>query len=512
MTAQIVFEPGLSLNTFREILNYSTEAILVVNGAGNISYANPVALAVTGYQFEQIKGQRALSYISIPQDSHHFSRIRDTLLQKNSWEGPATVCKNGGVGGSFKIRVRVYHEEGEDIPGYIVFLEDQDTREDQVSRIKQMQNLVSIGHMAGGIAHHFNNILAKLILQSEFFLLRENPTGSVRETVEKLLNIARSGSDSVRQFQEFRHQSQSYKALTNINEVVHKTVELMQTLSPSSVYVTGEITHQDVEVEANEEDICTALVNLITNGWESYPDHCGRVTVKLEIQNKPVDRSNKLYATSFTRSACIKVLDSGQGVKQSDGQTIFEPFFTYKDTSRHLGMGLTMVNDILERHNFWLDFDSNDGEGSEFRIWMPLSENETLLQKKQRLRKQLGNEKILLVDDEPFITDVGESLLSELGYNIQKCNHPSVALDIVDKEKDPFDLIVTDLTMPALSGYELSSELRKRGWKGKVILATGVVSKIDEGLVQESGITRVILKPCSILDLAQCIRQVLDAD
>jgi len=376
-------------------------------------------------------------------------------------------------------------------------------------RLNQAQKMESIGTLAGGIAHDFNNILFPIVGYTEMLLEDISEDGPVRNSLNEIYTGALRARDLVHQILSFSRQGETEFQMMKIQPIVKEALKLIRATIPAGIAMVQNIQPGCGAVTADPTHIHQIVMNLTTNAYHAMEESGGELKVSLEqIQ---WDRLNPVYPDLVPGSyACLTVADTGPGIRREIMDRIFEPFFTTKEKGKGTGMGLSVVHGIVKAMNGAVQVSSEPGRGTEFRVYLPVVGKGD--EKKDVLRRGAlpgGSEKVLLVDDEEAIIAMEQQILKRLGYDATPCSGSMEALEIFRAGPDQFDLVITDMAMPKLSGDKLAVELIRIRPDIPILLCTGFSETLTEERIKSLGIRGLILKPIIMKDLALKIREVL---
>jgi CheY-like chemotaxis protein len=375
-----------------------------------------------------------------------------------------------------------------------------------------MQKMQAIGTMAGGIAHDFNNILGVIIGNAEMMEIFDLPTKSpVRDRLAKIIDAGYRAKELIGQILTFASMGEHTKRNFPLKPIIKDTVKFLRSSLPATIAIDLHIESPDISISGDPIQIQRVLINLGTNAGQAMEDKKGKITVVLNkidhtdiMGLSPPDMQLGTYAQ-------LMVADTGKGMEEAVMERIFEPYFTTKQYGQGVGLGLAVVHGIVKNHEGFITVDSAVGKGSVFKIYFPLSRESNKDQGIVKIKKPLkGKEQILFVDDEIFIVDVYREILEKYGYTVVGESSPHEALDIFRSHPEDFDLVITDMTMPHMTGNELINEIHKIRPEMPVIICTGYNDWLDKHLIDELGVQDAIKKPVGAKQLAETVRKVLD--
>jgi PAS domain S-box-containing protein len=375
-------------------------------------------------------------------------------------------------------------------------------------QLQQAQKMESIGTLAGGIAHDFNNILFPILGYTEI-LLEDVPGDSpFRKSLHKIHAGALRASDLVKQILTFSRQENHTQKPMKPQPVVKEALKLIRSTIPTTIDIKQDIRNDCGIIHADPTQIHQIVMNLTTNAYHAMDG--GVITVSLrevelgEPDTVPMDVNPGVYA-------CLTVADTGSGMPKEVEEQIFFPFFTTKETGKGTGMGLAVVHGIVKSMNGGIRVNSEVGRGTDIHIYLPVVKKGSEKQPaKPKRAVKMGSEHILLVDDEEAIISMEKEMLTRLGYQVTSRTSSIEALEAFRSAPDRFDLVITDMAMPNMSGDKLSAALIGIRPDIQVLLCTGFSEELSGETTKELGIKGIIMKPIVMKDLSWKIREVLD--
>lgn len=378
------------------------------------------------------------------------------------------------------------------------------------SQVRQSQKMESIGNLAGGIAHDFNNILFPILGMSEL-LLEDLPEESLEyKNVQQIMKAGQRGADLVRQILDIGRQSKHKMLPIQIQNILKEVLKLSRSTIPTDIRITENIDGSIGLVHADPVQMHQVAMNLITNAYHAMENHGGEICVTFTKQTLAQDTlTTPLLAPGDY--AVLSIADNGHGIPAEIQNKIFEPYFTTKKKDKGTGLGLATVYGILKEHGGDIEVESEIGKGTTFQVFLPLMEE--ILESKQVQPESLlptGTENILLVDDEQVIVEMVSQMLERLGYTVTTYTSSIDALAAFETDPDLFDLVITDMTMPNMTGDRLAGELINIKPDLPVIICTGFSERINHDMARQIGITGFLMKPVVKSKLARMIRDGLD--
>lgn len=378
--------------------------------------------------------------------------------------------------------------------------------------LRQAQKMEAIGTLAGGIAHDFNNILAAIVGYAEMACFRVPQGSPVQRYLKQVLASSSRATHLVNHILAFSRQSEQERKPIPVGAIVEEALKLLRSSLPSTIAIRTEIAVPPEEsiVLADPTQIHQVVMNLCTNAAHSMRAKGGRLGVKLS--NTAVDASlaSRYPPLKAGPHICLTVSDTGHGMDAATMERIFDPYFTTKGPGEGTGLGLAVVKGIVKNHGGAIVVYSEPEQGTTFHVFLTRTQGQVASEIQAAEALPGGNERVLFVDDEHVLVDLGAEMLESLGYRIIGKTSSIEALETFRDQPEAFDLVITDMTMPDMRGTELAQELMAARPDIPIILCTGFSELIDCDGAQEMGIRALVMKPYVISNLAKTIRKVLE--
>ncbi|MCP4021121.1 MAG: PAS domain S-box protein [Desulfobacteraceae bacterium] len=378
-------------------------------------------------------------------------------------------------------------------------------------RLLQSQRIEAIGALAGGVAHDFNNILAPIIGYAELALEDCEKEGTIESDLKEILKAGKRAKGLVKQILTFARQSTQNMAPIKAKMVAKEALKFLKSFLPKSIEI-----HQNFQSDAlimgDATQIHQIFMNIFTNAAQAIPDEIGVIEVEMidvKLRDKPKNDLVDLKPGNYLK---ISVSDTGQGILPEHISKIFEPYFTTKGRDQGTGMGLAVVHGIVKSYDGGIYARSGPDKGTIITIYLPSLEQEEALSVIRDKEAAGGHECIMLVDDEAPILSMNRQILEKLGYRVEVYTNGMDAFERFKSAPNDFDLVITDMSMPKMTGELLSMELLRINADLPIILLSGFNKKISSRMINRIGIRKKALKPVSKYDLAKMIRTVLDEE
>jgi PAS domain S-box-containing protein len=378
------------------------------------------------------------------------------------------------------------------------------------AQLRRVQKLEALGQLAGGIAHDFNNILSGVVAFTELALLDAHEPAAVREHLGEVQSAVGRAAELVRQILTFSRQQKQERRPIRLHFAMREALKLLRSSLPQTIEMEAVVESTAPTVLADSTQVHQLMMNLCTNAAHAMREEAGRLSVRLETVEVDAALERASPALRAGTYACLSVSDTGQGMDARTLQRIFEPFFTTKEPGEGTGLGLAVVHGIVEEHDAVITVDSVPGEGTTFRVFFPehcelASEDDS---EAPTLPRGAG-ERVLFIDDEQMICRSAEILLSRLGYRVTCYVDPALALSAFREGPDAVDLVITDMTMPRITGIELARQVLALRPKLPVLLSSGYTGSWTLEGVRAHGLSGLIAKPLAAAPLLDAIRAAL---
>ena len=494
---------------FRTALEANPDPFVLYDIDGKVIFFNPAFTRVFGWTLEEQLGQKMDQFV--PEKNWPETRMMiETVLAGKSVSATET-CRYTKDGKIIPVIISgaIYHDRQGNPAGSIINLRDISEQKQLQSQLQQAQRMEAIGTLAGGIAHDFNNILSAVIGYTEMALKDVEKDSLLQSNLREVLNAGERAKDLVKQILTFSRQAEQELKPVQIKHVAMEALKLLRASLPTTIEI-----HQTIEsnsaVLADLTQIHQVLMNLCTNASHAMQEEGGKLEVSLV--DVEIDRDFATRHPGFLPGPYLQlsVIDTGHGMSPDVLNRIFDPFFTTKKKGEGTGMGLSVVHGIVKSHDGEVVVHSEPGKGTTFNIYFPAIEKEEIEETGAVLPLPVGNERILFIDDEPTLVHIGKQILERLGYEVEARTSSLEALELFKIKSEKFDLVITDMTMPKMTGDDLAREILKIRTNIPIILCTGYSKKISEGKAEASGVRALVMKPVVAEQLAKIVRKVLD--
>jgi signal transduction histidine kinase/ActR/RegA family two-component response regulator len=408
-----------------------------------------------------------------------------------------------------ELELRVQERTRELKQAYDQLKKETEDRQHAEGQLRRMQKLEALGTLAGGIAHDFNNILAGIIGFAEM-VLEDIPTGSPEHRrIGLVLKGAYRGRDLVRQILTFSRQAEHNKKPMLLSSIVEEAMKLLRPTLPSTIELIYRNPDSGGRILADTAQMHQVVMNLCTNAAHAMRDRGGILDIEIAHASF-TDDSLPMPEMTAGDYVILKVSDTGTGMESDVQDQIFDPFFTTKKEGEGTGLGLSVTYGIIKDHHGYIAVDSTPGKGSTFVIYMPRIEDSAAVDDEKGELAPGGLERILFIDDEDMLVELNKQRLAKLGYDVVTATNGIDGLRLFRESPDSFDLIITDQTMPNLTGLDLAAEILKIKPNARIILCTGHSDRVSPEVSQRAGIRLFLMKPIDRREMAEAVRKVLD--
>ena len=506
-----------SKEKYRLLADNVTDVIWVRDMNLHLTYVSPSITHQTGYTVEETM-TRPLEETMTPDslklalevytEELEIERREQKDLFRSRTIELEIKCKDGSTVWT-ELKMSFLRDQLGNPTGIIGVTRDITDRKDFEAQLQQAYKMEAVGTLAGGIAHDFNNILSSVIGFTELALDDVEKGTQLEDNLQDVYKAGKRAKDLVKQILTFARQANEELKSIKVNTIAKEALKLIRSTIPTTIEIRQNI-ESDFLIMGNATQIHQIFMNFCTNAAHAMETDGGILEVSLE--DVTIDRNATMPELALKPGNYLKVTisDSGTGIAPDIMSSIFEPYFTTKELGEGTGMGLAMVHGIVKSWDGEITVESKVGKGTVFTVYLPGIQNGLEAKPYTKEKLSSGTERILFVDDEPSIAKSSSLILQGLGYKVATRTSSIEALELFRTKPNDFDLVITDMTMPNMTGDRLASELIRIRADIPVILCSGFSRKISEDLATAIGIKAFAYKPVVKADLAKIVRKVLD--
>jgi PAS domain S-box-containing protein len=494
-------------------IEQTSEVVVITDVFGTIQYINPAFTTVTGYTRDEAVGQNMNLVKSNRQDHTFYRHLWETILAGTVWRGRLINRRKDGTLYSEMTTISPIIDADGTISAFVAVKRDISREEQLEKQLQQAAKLEAIGTLAGGIAHDFNNILSAILGYAQIARNQIDKNHPLAYPLQHIQAAGERAADLVEQILTFSRQDQVRQPLRplRVQPIIKEALRLLRSSIPTTIKLIQQIDTAALSIMADPVQIHQVIMNLCTNARQAIDSEHGEIRVSLrDVTLEPTASQPAAPELPPGRYLELCVTDSGCGMDEQTMQRIFDPFFTTKPKDRGTGLGLAVVHGIVKTHQGHIEVSSLPGQGTTFTVLLPAIEGRQSTEASVVTPVRGGSENILLVDDEHQLTDMLTRVLERLGYRVTAFNDSLAAARCFRDNSGDFDLVITDMTMPNMTGAELAKEFLALRPALPVILVTGYNERINRETALYLGVREFLSKPLRKDDLARTIREILD--
>ncbi len=478
------------VNTFNAI----GDCIILLDDTGRVKLANEAALNLHGMEAEKMID------LPISELCSYDNPVNDTLRDRLSH---TAEIENEKLQRTFLASSFPFLSAQGKMSRIIYIAHDITELKKLEKQLGQAQKMEALGTLAGGIAHDFNNILAAILGYTELAQKMGKLEGPAADYLERVLKAGGRAKELVKQILSFSRQAEMEKTSLEVGPIVKETLKLLRSSLPTTITIEQHIEPDSGFIRADPTRVHQIVMNICTNSFHAMEQTGGTLVVRLQ-------RTSGDDGESADRCLELSISDDGPGIEPAIKDRIFDPFFTTKDVGRGTGLGLAIVDGIVKDSGGTIRCSSRLGVGTTFSIRWPVLDQKSAPEPESAGKQFFGTERILYVDDERELSEMGQAMLEQLGYLVKVCSDSLEALDLVTENPDGFDLVITDQTMPGMAGMELARRILQIRPDLPIIICTGYSSIVSAEKARAVGVRGFAMKPFVWKDIGREIRRLLD--
>ncbi len=491
-------------------IEQAAETIVITDSKGTIQYVNPAFEKVTGYTRQEAMGANPRILKSGEHDADFYKDMWKTLTGGKTWNKQIINRRKDGTRYVEEASISPVRDESGKTMNYVAVKHDV-THEIQLEeQYRQAQKMDSVGRLAGGVAHDFNNMLGVILGNAQLALMRVNSSEPLHKDLQEIEKAAKRSADITRQLLAFARKQTIAPRILDLNEAVANMLKMLQRLIGENIALAWipEVTMCSVKIDPGQID--QLLANLCVNARDAITD-VGKISI--ETKNITLDTAYCADHAGFIPGEYVQlaVSDNGCGMAPEIQGNIFDPFFTTKELGKGTGLGLATVYGIVKQNNGFINVYSEPGQGTVFRIYLLRHLGKDVEKQEKRCSEvKGGHETVLLVEDEAAILKMTKKMLESMGYHVLPVATPKEAIAFAASNTGQIDLLLTDVVMPEMNGMDLTKQLLEMYPDLKNLFMSGYTANViaHHGILNEG--VHFIQKPFSRQDLAASVRKTLD--
>ena len=499
------------LQLLTTITEQTDDAVIITNKKGEISSVNPAFERISGYLLAEVIGKNPNLLKSGKHDKEFYEALWSRLKAGKSWQGSLiNRAKNGLFYEEDTIITPIKNSAGK-ICNYVAVKRDKTRQLSLEKQVRDARRMLAIGTLAGGIAHDFNNILTGIMGYAELAQFQCEKNTPLEKNLNEIVRGADRAGRLIEQIRAFSRQTEKNVAPLNLAMVIAQCLRHLRIDIPDSIEVVEQV-DKNVMVRADPTQVHQVIMNLCSNACQAMDkNRQGRLTIIVKSVAVSPEKGIELGNLLGGDYVCISIQDNGTGLSEERLRRIFEPYFTTKGMSEATGLGLSVVHGIVTDHGGAVTVSSEIGLGSCFTVYLPeISRHENNFNIENR-HLIFGSGRVMVIDDEQQIVDYEIKILERAGYQVQGFSKSREALKIIQTDLAGFDLVVTDMAMPEITGLQLFREVKKKYPAIPVVLCTGYSEYVSKDSSREMGINGYLVKPFTAEQFACEVNRVLSS-
>lgn len=508
----------MQLRQLSRAVEQSPSSIVITDLQGNIEYVNPKCLQLTGYSHEELIGKNPRVLKSGLTPAGEYSRLWETIQRGGEWKGEFhNRKKNGDLYWESALISPIKDQNGV-VTHYLAVKEDITRQKQMELHIRELETMESLGTLAGGVAHDFNNILGIILGHVSLLGIRRNENSAFEQSIASINSAIKRGAGLVRQILTFARKSEVHPESIDVNKAILDLSRMIQETFPRTIEIVLDLGEGIPIVLMDSTQLHQALLNLCINARDAMMEpRDGRVSGgKLTIRTLLVDGavlSSREGADPSLKYVEISVADQGMGMTDATIQRIFEPFFTTKELGRGTGLGLSLVYGVVKSHAGFVDVDSTLGEGTVFRLFFPVSQSAPSGEERPAEGEPPARGKgegVLTVEDEPILLELLESMFCDNGYRVFLAADGVEGIAAYKEHMNEIAVVLTDFGLPRADGAALLSGVQSLNPSVKVVVASGYFEPNVRSELTKHGARALVSKPYGLTELLAVVRKVID--
>ncbi|MFP4580790.1 MAG: response regulator [Candidatus Sumerlaeia bacterium] len=503
-------ETEFHLARLAKAVEQAAEDIILTDSEGQIQYVNPAFEQITGYPLAEVIGKNPRLLQSGIHPPAFYESMWDKLTQGDVWTGVVVNRTKDGSLVEEEANIAPIYGNDHQVMGYVSVKRDVSQQRKLETQLRQAQKLEAIGTLAGGIAHDFNNILQAILGYADLVINAAEEDSTIAQCGSHIRQAGMRAAELVGQILTFSRQKEHERHPLMVQIILKEAIKFLRGTLPSTIEIRQDIQKETPCANVDATQIHQVIMNLCTNAFQAMRETGGVLSVSLRTTDIDADEAKMHMNVQPGEYLVLSVEDNGPGMSPEVQERIFEPFFTTREAGEGTGMGLATVHGIVQGHEGFINVSSTLGKGSRFEVYLPATKEAAAAPRETLPEAQLprGKEHILFVDDEVTIVELAGTHLRRLGYTVTACTNSIEALTRFQENPDQYDIVITDMTMPNLTGIELAQAIKFIRKDTPIILCSGFSQQLEKQETESAGVSKCLAKPVSAGTLAREIRQV----
>lgn len=501
-----------SLALLATAIAQASETVVITDLQGTIQYANPAFERISGYTCAEAIGLNPRVLRSGKHDAAFYRQMWETLMRGETWRGRFINRKKDGTLYDEEATISPVRDLARQITHFVAVKRDITRELELEASLRNAQRLEALGHLSGGIAHEFNNILGVILGHAQLAAADTADEHPASQSISVIQGSARRASVLVNQILAFARQDALEFRSLDLRLTLANCLAELRAIVPPSVTLKRTVPAELPLVRGNGLQIHGAVLNLVTNSLHALEGRVGEVELVAEAVTVEADLAAATPGLKAGPHVCVSVRDTGCGMDAATVKKIFDPFFTTKPTGKGTGLGLSMVYGTLRAHGGAVAVASEPGKGTTFRLYFPVESSEMPKSFNASATPPAGlDSPLVLVDDDPALRQLATRMLRRLGYEVTACSDAPSALAHLESIAGQCAAVITDFNMPEMNGVEFARQMQHRWSAVPLVLISGFLTPEVTAAAKEAGVRSVVAKPFSLRCLDQALAEVLRA-
>jgi two-component system, cell cycle sensor histidine kinase and response regulator CckA len=500
------------LRKLQRAVEQSPSSIIITDVEGHIEYVNPKFTEVTGYRLEEVIGLNPRILRSTHTSPEEYSNLWETILAGKEWKGEFQNRRKNGELFWVQASISPIRDAAGATTHFLAVNEDTTKRKLLEQQLWQAQKMESIGTLASGVAHDFNNILGIILGYASLLYQKPLEAGRLHEYADSIMKAADRGAALVRQILTFARKSEFKLEKVDVNSIIGELAKMLGETFPKTITLSLQLENALPVFSIDRTQLHQALLNLCVNARDAMSDRGAlRISTRLVAGDSLGLRFTAAFGRKFVE---IGVSDDGIGMDEATRSRIFEPFFTTKDIGKGTGLGLAVVFGVVQEHQGFVDVESAVGKGSTFKVYLPVSEGASSGDTDSSIDRGVvpgGSETILIVEDEDLMRDFLVAVFEQKGYRVLTASDGEEALRIQRSLAREIGMVFSDVGLPKMDGWEMSKQMKKINPKLIIFLASGYLDANVRSEIAKGGIHGYIEKPYRPEEILLRVRKAFDS-